>query len=125
MSDGPAAAPRHGGATVRFLGHATFELDLGVATACSPTRSCATALLFLRRDRRPRPVPPGRGPPDGAVLVSHLHHDHLDLPLLSRLGPAVGSLLVPRGSERFFPSGTGSPTPCRSAPGGPRTAWAS
>ncbi|HEU4393541.1 MAG TPA: MBL fold metallo-hydrolase [Solirubrobacterales bacterium] len=36
-----------------------------------------------------------------AVLVSHLHHDHADLPSLRRVGRQV-PLLVPRGAGEFF-----------------------
>lgn len=36
-----------------------------------------------------------------AVLISHLHHDHADLPSLRRLGRDT-RLLVPPGSQRFF-----------------------
>lgn len=36
-----------------------------------------------------------------AVLVSHLHHDHVDLASLRRLGPET-RLLVPPGSRAFF-----------------------
>jgi L-ascorbate metabolism protein UlaG (beta-lactamase superfamily) len=97
MSDGPAATPRHGGTTVRFLGHSTFELDLGVASVLTDP-VLRHRVLFPRRTGA-RPVPPPR--PPTVVLVSHLHHDHLDLPSLA--GWALQSvLLVPRGSERFF-----------------------
>ena len=34
------------------------------------------------------------------VLISHLHHDHLDLPSLRRLGDV--RLIVPAGSGRIF-----------------------
>jgi L-ascorbate metabolism protein UlaG (beta-lactamase superfamily) len=36
----------------------------------------------------------------GAVLISHLHHDHFDVPSLRRLEPAAAQLLVPAGSGR-------------------------
>jgi len=36
-----------------------------------------------------------------AVLISHLHHDHCDLPSLARLGRST-MLLVPAGTQDFF-----------------------
>jgi L-ascorbate metabolism protein UlaG (beta-lactamase superfamily) len=36
-----------------------------------------------------------------AVLVSHLHHDHLDLPSLKRLGRSV-PVVVPRGASKLL-----------------------
>ena len=97
MTDVHAAAPRHGGTTVRFLGHSTFELDLGVATVLTDP-VLRHRVLFLRRTAS-RPAPPPR--PPTVVLVSHLHHDHLDLPSLA--GWALQSvLIVPRGSQRLF-----------------------
>jgi L-ascorbate metabolism protein UlaG (beta-lactamase superfamily) len=97
MTDVHPLAPGHGGTTVRFLGHSTFALDLGAATVLTDP-VLRSRVLFLRRTA-PRPAPPPR--PPTVVLVSHLHHDHLDLPSLA--GWALQSvLLVPRGSERLF-----------------------
>jgi L-ascorbate metabolism protein UlaG (beta-lactamase superfamily) len=36
-----------------------------------------------------------------AVLISHLHWDHLDVPSLRRIGRQI-SLIVPKGSEKLF-----------------------
>jgi L-ascorbate metabolism protein UlaG (beta-lactamase superfamily) len=97
MTDVHPLAPGHGGTTVRFLGHSTFSLDLGAATVLTDP-VLRSRVLFLRRTAA-RPAPPPR--PPTVVLVSHLHHDHLDLPSLA--GWALQSvLLVPRGSERLF-----------------------
>jgi L-ascorbate metabolism protein UlaG (beta-lactamase superfamily) len=54
-------------------------------------------VLHLRREgpvpRRPEAI--------GAVLLSHLHYDHLDLPSLRSLSPPP-ALLAPRGAGRFL-----------------------
>ena len=52
---------------------------------------------YLRRHGPRPPVPSGID----AVLLSHLHYDHLDVPSLRKLGRAV-RLLVPRGCGRFL-----------------------
>jgi L-ascorbate metabolism protein UlaG (beta-lactamase superfamily) len=80
-------------ARIDFLGHATTLIDL------DGTR-LLTAPLLRRRirglvHRHPVPSPRGLGSID-AVLISHLHHDHLDLPSLDFLGRDV-RLLVPHG----------------------------
>ncbi len=50
--------------------------------------------------RRHGPVPAVPEAVD-AVLLSHLHYDHLDLPSLRMLGPGV-RVLAPRGSGRYL-----------------------
>lgn len=47
------------------------------------------------------PLPSLEGVDADVVLVSHLHHDHCDLPSLRRLG-RERTLVVPYGSEGFF-----------------------
>jgi L-ascorbate metabolism protein UlaG (beta-lactamase superfamily) len=83
---------------VRWLGHSTVTVD--VARAGGRLRIVTDPVLraglahLRRRTRTPEPA-------DTAgcdlALVSHLHHDHLDLPSLRRLRPAV--LVTPPGAS--------------------------
>src|SRR3954449_410886 len=77
-----------------WLGHATVLLELGDTTLVTDP-VLRSRMAHLRR-HAPAPVVP-----DGvdAVLVSHAHHDHLDLPSLRRLG-AVPLVIVPHGTAR-------------------------
>jgi len=80
-------------ASVRWLGHATVVVDLdGRRFVTDPVLRRRVA--HLRRDE-------AIGPPENldAVLVSHLHYDHLDLPSLARIGIAT-PIVVPRGGRR-------------------------
>jgi L-ascorbate metabolism protein UlaG (beta-lactamase superfamily) len=47
-------------------------------------------------------IDPAALPPLTAVLISHAHFDHLDIPSLRRVGPAP--LLVPSGAAKFLPA---------------------
>src|SRR5690242_15718504 len=71
-------------ARVTWLGHASFLVQLdGVSLLVDP------ALLPSIFGGVERNVPPGvpieRLPPVDAVLVSHSHYDHLDLPTIERV----------------------------------------
>ncbi len=85
-------------ARVTWLGHASFLVQLdGVSLLVDP------ALMPAIFGGVSRNVPPGvrleQLPPIDAVLVSHGHYDHLDLPTLVRVGaPVVAGL----GLERYF-----------------------
>jgi L-ascorbate metabolism protein UlaG (beta-lactamase superfamily) len=85
-------------ARLTWLGHASFLLQLdGVSLLVDPALRPS---IFGGIDRN---VPPGVAiealPPIDAVLVSHSHYDHLDLPTLERVkAPIVTGL----GLERFF-----------------------
>jgi L-ascorbate metabolism protein UlaG (beta-lactamase superfamily) len=78
--------------SVRWLGHSTVLVTL------DGTRLLTDPLLRRRvaHLRRRVPLPAERLTDVDAVLLSHGHHDHLDLPSLRRLGPGV-PILVPRG----------------------------
>jgi L-ascorbate metabolism protein UlaG (beta-lactamase superfamily) len=85
-------------ARITWLGHASFLIQLdGVSLLVDP------ALMPKIFGGIRRNVPPGVAiedlPPIDAVLVTHSHYDHLDLPTIRRVGaPIVAGL----GLERFF-----------------------
>lgn len=81
---------------ITWLGHATTLIDLdGVSLMTDP--------LLRRRTAHLRRVvaPLGPLPPVSAVLVSHVHWDHLDLRSLERLGRGV-RVVVPRGVAKLL-----------------------
>jgi L-ascorbate metabolism protein UlaG (beta-lactamase superfamily) len=81
---------------ITWLGHATVLVELsGVRLLTDPV--LRSRVMHLRRHGA-APASPGRV---DAVLLSHLHYDHLDLPSLRRLGP-ISSLLCPRGAGKFL-----------------------
>ena len=79
-------------ASVLYVGHATTLIEIdGVRLLTDP-------LLRRHVGHLQRLVPLGEDlPPPDAVLLSHQHGDHLDLPSLRRLGQSM-LLLVPRGA---------------------------
>ncbi|WP_156722155.1 MBL fold metallo-hydrolase [Streptomyces apocyni] len=84
---------------ITWWGHASCTVeDAGVRVLTDP--------LFARRlghlRRRRGDVPPPRAAVADAVLVSHLHADHLHLPSLAQLAPGT-RLLVPRGASAAVP----------------------
>jgi len=80
------------GVRVTWLGHSTVELELdGVRLLTDPVLRRRVAHL-----RRVAMAPRELATPD-AVLVSHTHYDHLDLPTLRRLLD-VPRVIVPRGA---------------------------
>lgn len=84
-------------ATVTWVGHATVLVEVdGVRVVTDP--ALTSRMVHLRR-RRPAP---DIGPVD-AVLVSHVHMDHLHLRSMDRLG-AVPRLVVPAGAEPLVAS---------------------
>jgi L-ascorbate metabolism protein UlaG (beta-lactamase superfamily) len=82
--------------TLTWLGHSTVVIDIGGARVI-------TDPLLRRRIfhlRRSAEAPQNIGGID-AVLVSHLHWDHLDFRSLERLGQQV-PVVVPRGAGQLF-----------------------
>ena len=91
---------RMGYNTVTWVGHASMVVQLdGRTILCDPVWSGHISRVV------PRLTAPGLEladvPPPDAVLISHNHYDHLDLPTLRRLGRAV-PLYVPAGLRPFF-----------------------
>jgi L-ascorbate metabolism protein UlaG (beta-lactamase superfamily) len=77
-----------------WLGHATVLLELGGARLITDP-VLRNRIWHLRRQT----LPPRRDAVAGldAVLISHLHLDHLDVPSLRRLGSET-PVVVPRGA---------------------------
>jgi L-ascorbate metabolism protein UlaG (beta-lactamase superfamily) len=79
-------------ARIEYVGHATVLVDLdGVRLLTDPLLRNRVAHL-----RRSAPVPARTGRGVDAVLISHAHYDHLDLPSLEKLGKKL-PVVVPRG----------------------------
>src|SRR4051812_39799140 len=90
----PRTVPGATTAGLTWYGHATVRLDLG-ATTLLTNPVLRARLAHLRRHAAAPPVPDDVD----AVLVSHAHHDHLDLPSLRRLA-GTPTVVVPRGVAR-------------------------
>lgn len=88
------------GAVITWWGHATCTVeDSGVRVLTDP--------LFVRRfahlRRRQGALPTADAAVADAVLISHLHSDHLHVRSLTRLAPGT-LLVVPRGAARSVPA---------------------
>jgi L-ascorbate metabolism protein UlaG (beta-lactamase superfamily) len=79
-------------ARIEYVGHATVHVDLdGVRLLTDPL--LRNRVAHLRRAVR---VPPRAARGVDAILISHAHYDHLDLPSLEKLGKKL-PMIVPRG----------------------------
>jgi N-acyl-phosphatidylethanolamine-hydrolysing phospholipase D len=95
--------PRHGW-RVTWLGHSSFLLQgAGRNVLVDPVFSNHCAPLPLPSLERvvPTPCRLDELPVIDAVLVTHSHYDHLDLPTLLAVGKRT-PLLVPEGHARFL-----------------------
>jgi len=80
-------------AAIQYVGHATTLVDVGgVRLLTDPLLRNRVAHL-----RRAVKVDPGALRGVDAVLISHLHYDHLDLPSLEKLGREM-PVVAPRGA---------------------------
>jgi L-ascorbate metabolism protein UlaG (beta-lactamase superfamily) len=82
---------------VTWLGHSTVLIELGGGRLLTDP-VLRDRLLHLTRVAPP--VKPAHYTNLTAVLVSHLHHDHFDVPSLQRLDRAATQLIVPAGGGR-------------------------
>jgi L-ascorbate metabolism protein UlaG (beta-lactamase superfamily) len=97
VSHAPGVAPASR-PLMTFLGHATIFIDMdGTQVLTDPLLHGWVGPL---QRRRPRPDPKLVAAID-AVLISHLHLDHLDFPSLELLGREK-RILVPEGAERLM-----------------------
>jgi len=80
---------------VTYVGHATLLIEMG-GTRILTDPVLRRRIYHLRR-RSSIPIPEHLGESVDAVLISHMHHDHLDLPSLRRLGLST-RLIVPNGA---------------------------
>lgn len=78
-----------------WFGHATLLLETGgVRLLTDPVLRGRLAHLRRHAPRMPPPVA-------DAVLVSHVHQDHLDRPSLRLVAGSRTAVVVPRGAERL------------------------
>lgn len=98
-----ATPPAHGW-RVTWLGHSSFLLQgSGLSLLMDPVFSTYCAPFPLPGLRRLRELPCSLRdlPPIDAVLISHSHYDHLDLPTLRLLGKHT-RLIVPEGHAKWL-----------------------
>ena len=94
---GPPPPARVGGGAMRvtFINHATVLLQMdGVNVLTDPTWAKRTIRIVGERRRRPPGLRLEDLPRIDAVLVSHDHHDHMDLPTLRRLAAAFHPVIL-------------------------------
>jgi L-ascorbate metabolism protein UlaG (beta-lactamase superfamily) len=89
-------AVRSNPTTITFVGHSTVLIDTGEARLLTDPLLRDGILVFLRRHRGLDRSQLGNV--DG-VLISHFHHDHLDLPSLRALGAGLPIVVPPRGAR--------------------------
>lgn len=95
--------PERADARVTFINHATFLIQVdGVNLITDPVYSLRCAPTQFAGPRRMRP--PGIRfddlPPIDAILLSHNHYDHLDVPTLSRMKQRFDApIIAPLGHQ--------------------------
>jgi L-ascorbate metabolism protein UlaG (beta-lactamase superfamily) len=86
-----------------FVGHSTVLIELdGVRILTDPLLRDR----FVHARRRVPPVDPALVTDVDVVVVSHVHHDHLDRPSLRKVARNA-TVVVPRGARRLVPRSVG------------------
>jgi L-ascorbate metabolism protein UlaG (beta-lactamase superfamily) len=83
--------------SLTYIGHATTLLRIGPASVLTDPMLRSGIGPLRRQSAAPPPELPEVAT---AVLISHLHRDHLDLPSLRRLGAGT-PVLIPRGAAEW------------------------
>ena len=90
------------GCTVTWWGHATVDIRMdGTRVLTDPLLRRRVGPLHSRGHRPGRREAVDALSSVDAVLLSHLHHDHTDLPSVRRLGPRT-TTVVPVGAEELL-----------------------
>src|SRR3989338_10954027 len=84
---------------ITYIGHATV-LGQGESSSILTDQIFSNRALFLKR-RIPLPLPPEKIPLPSAIVVSHAHYDHLDIPTYKYF-PASIPIIVPVGLSRIL-----------------------
>ncbi|WP_437485066.1 MBL fold metallo-hydrolase [Sorangium sp. So ce1014] len=88
---------------VLWVGHATALVQIDDKLILTDPVFTDTVGLIVKRLVEPG-LDPEDLPPIDAVLISHMHFDHLSLGSLSLIEPKVRTLLVPRGGLVYVPN---------------------
>ncbi|WP_437530528.1 MBL fold metallo-hydrolase [Sorangium sp. So ce726] len=86
-----------------WVGHATVLVQIDDRWILTDPVFTSTVGLMVKRLVEPGLAPEDL-PPIDAVLISHMHLDHLSLGSLSLIEPKVRALLVPRGGLVYVPN---------------------
>jgi len=106
----PPPAPSGPGVAVSWVGHSTFLLQsAGLAVLTDPLFSPRASPFSWAGPRRTAPpgIPFDALPRIGAVLLSHDHYDHCDLPTLKRLAGRDQPVIVAPLGHRALLAGAG------------------
>lgn len=88
---------------VLWVGHATALVQIDDKVILTDPVFTSTVGELSRRLVEPG-LDPEDLPPVDAVLISHMHFDHLSLGSLSMIGPKVRALFVPQGGLVYVPN---------------------